>query len=805
MGAVYRADHTGLGQQVAVKVLLSEPSPDAVARMRREAKVVARLEHPGIVRVLDAGETPDGRPYLAMELVEGAPFSQLLAAGELPLGRRLQIIAEAARALHHAHAHGVVHRDVKPANIFVASDGRTKVLDFGVGKLMDDETQKLTRTGSVLGTFAYMAPEQVKNHEEVGAPADVYSLGATLYEAITGRPPVDARNAANAVYAIVHEEPEPPSSRAKMAALDAGAARALDAICARALAKEAGDRHPSAAAFADDVERAARGQRPKALGHSSSRRPRVPSRSSASGRSPVTPATPSRAPMIAVIVIAVVAAGGGLAAGLMIAGGPSERDGGPDSGDAVATAGDATAGDATPGDAPTPSIADRLREREVADAGSSAGGATADDDDDEPELTPDGPVDPPPDPSPDPPDPRPDHDVPPPSDLTLDRVIAAQSETIAAFNRRDFTAGLAAYRRMGVGPHIDRLADVLGDAPASNIWGWAGIDRASVGDRRGAERALREARATLDRPGRGALRPDPIAVRNAEMFIPRILMLAETSLDGPPIQALSGFEQLMMVQPGGLDDPALNALRELARVRSLVPLILRGDTSTKIRMRGMELTLLDVSNTRGQLSETLRASANLVRAEIERRECPAELRLAVAKRLAPIDENVARLERGEPMRVALGTLSPIAVRAVPAGSFASRREGIVVSDAAEPGTVTITIDKVRRFEVIELDLEPATAAVELVDGDGNGLVWAAVTAEATAGAGGVPPEIATALAGPTATTVRIELGDDRLTIDRDGARATADAVDRPRSTRDLRIHLAPGTMVRAIGLLPPVR
>src|SRR5262249_35226430 len=152
-----------------------------------EAHAVARLHHPNIVQIYDVGEQ-DGHPYFTLEYVDGGSLSDKFGGRGMPPREAAQLIAVLARAIHYAHERGIVHRDLKPGNVLLAGDGTPKITDFGLAKLMDAENH--TRTGSVLGTPSYMAPEQAMGHNKtIGPAADIYALGSILYEAVTGRPP----------------------------------------------------------------------------------------------------------------------------------------------------------------------------------------------------------------------------------------------------------------------------------------------------------------------------------------------------------------------------------------------------------------------------------------------------------------------------------------------------------------------------------------------------------------------------------------------------------------------------------------
>ncbi|MCZ7649649.1 MAG: serine/threonine protein kinase [Thermoanaerobaculia bacterium] len=211
MGAVFRAHDPQLDREVAVKVISASlageslPGGEAEARFLREARLTARLRHPGIVAVHDAGrEGPD--LYLVMELVEGESLAARLARGAYPAGAEaLEIVAQAADALAVAHAAGVIHRDMKPGNLLLAPDGRVKVGDFGVAKAIGESTE-LTRTGMLVGSPAYMAPEQIKG-EILDGRADLFSLGVVLYELLLRRRPFPADTVTTLVYQILHQDP----------------------------------------------------------------------------------------------------------------------------------------------------------------------------------------------------------------------------------------------------------------------------------------------------------------------------------------------------------------------------------------------------------------------------------------------------------------------------------------------------------------------------------------------------------------------------------------------------------------------
>jgi serine/threonine protein kinase len=279
MGVVYAAYDRELGREVAVKVVAVElADPETIARLQREARIIAHLEHPGIVPVHDVGTLADGRVFYAMKLVSGKRLDALAREGP-SLGERLRLFLRVCEAVAFAHAHGVIHRDLKPENVMVGPFGEVLVVDWGVAKHREElpateaspapaappRSEYDTAHGTVLGTPAYMAPEQARGEiDRVDARADVYALGALLYFLLTGRAPgrtkagpdEPTRTWAGATRPSAIESPR---------RIAPGIARALEAICLKALAPDPDARYPKVDDLTADVERFLEGERVRAF------------------------------------------------------------------------------------------------------------------------------------------------------------------------------------------------------------------------------------------------------------------------------------------------------------------------------------------------------------------------------------------------------------------------------------------------------------------------------------------------------------------------------------------------------------
>ena len=247
MGAVYLAEDQQLERRVALKVPRFGPDdgPEVLERFYREARAAAKIVHPNICRVYDVGEE-DGIPYLTMDYIEGKPLTAFADGEKLASQRQVALtIRKIAMALQEAHHRGIIHRDLKPSNIMITRRSEPVVMDFGLAREVNREDARITASGAVLGTPAYMPPEQVRgDHEAVGPASDVYSLGIILYELLTGELPFAGPPGA-VLGAILHGEPASPST------LRTDIDPQLEALCMTMIAKEVENRFDSMAQLAE--------------------------------------------------------------------------------------------------------------------------------------------------------------------------------------------------------------------------------------------------------------------------------------------------------------------------------------------------------------------------------------------------------------------------------------------------------------------------------------------------------------------------------------------------------------------------
>jgi serine/threonine-protein kinase len=323
MGAVYKARDPQIGRTVAIKRILTaglaaEELAQYKQRFYREARIAGQLSHPGVVTIHDIAEDADGQPYLVMEFVDGVTLHRMLRPAHtghlpelIPVDQALDLGAQIAEALDYAHRRGVVHRDIKPGNILVTAEGRAKIADFGIAKFTDAEA---TRTTSVMGTPAYMAPEQLRGGL-VDARSDLFSLGAMLYWILTGQKPFPGDDLTSVSFKVVYTDPDPPST------IDHQLPRDLDIVMSRCLAKNPGDRYPSAKELAVDLQAIREGKpisttaAPRDSGAEPTvstmpgigARPAAPPAAVAAARPKAAPQPSSRMPRVGVLVAALLA------------------------------------------------------------------------------------------------------------------------------------------------------------------------------------------------------------------------------------------------------------------------------------------------------------------------------------------------------------------------------------------------------------------------------------------------------------------------------------------------------------------
>ncbi|MCW2706948.1 MAG: serine/threonine protein kinase [Frankiales bacterium] len=256
MAEVWHGTDVRLERDVAVKCLRADLATDPTfqSRFRREAQSAAALDAPTVVAVYDTGEDDHGVPWIVMEYVDGRTLRDILTTeGRLLPQRALEVTADVCSALEVAHAAGMVHRDIKPANVMLTSRGEVKVMDFGIARAAGGSESTMTRTESVIGTAAYLSPEQARG-EHVDARSDIYSTGCLLYELITGSPPFTGDSPVAVAYQHVREDPTPPSQ------FDAALSKDIDAVVLRAMAKNPANRYQSADEMREDLLRAVAGR-----------------------------------------------------------------------------------------------------------------------------------------------------------------------------------------------------------------------------------------------------------------------------------------------------------------------------------------------------------------------------------------------------------------------------------------------------------------------------------------------------------------------------------------------------------------
>lgn len=250
MGVVYKARDQRLGRLVALKVILAGSHAGTAARQRFQIEVeaAAQLQHPNIVQVYEVGQDGE-RPFMALEYCPGGSLEDRIRDQQQPPREAAQLVATLAEALHHAHQAGIVHRDVKPANVLLAANDIPKLADFGLAKRMN-ETDGLTQTGAIVGSLGYMAPEQAAGRTREATPStDIYSVGALLYKLLTGRPPFQGENQLETINSIVARDP------VSIHVLQRRVPQDLVTICHKCLEKNPARRYDSAAALADDLRR----------------------------------------------------------------------------------------------------------------------------------------------------------------------------------------------------------------------------------------------------------------------------------------------------------------------------------------------------------------------------------------------------------------------------------------------------------------------------------------------------------------------------------------------------------------------
>ncbi len=249
MGIVYKAHQPRLDRFVALKMIRvgAGARPSDLIRFEAEARAVAAIDHPNIIKIFEIGEHR-GLPYFSLEFLAGGSLARKIDGKPQPVDGSARIAETLARAMDVAHRRGIIHRDLKPANILLAADGTLKIADFGLAKRLEGDSGQ-TRTGSILGSPSYMAPEQALGDAKVGPAADQYALGATLYELLTGRPPFRGISVLDTLDMVRTKEPVPPSQLLPRMPRD------IETICLKCLEKDPARRYPDVAALAEDLRR----------------------------------------------------------------------------------------------------------------------------------------------------------------------------------------------------------------------------------------------------------------------------------------------------------------------------------------------------------------------------------------------------------------------------------------------------------------------------------------------------------------------------------------------------------------------
>jgi serine/threonine-protein kinase len=251
MGVVYKATHSKLKREVAIKMILhgKHTGPDAIARFLTEARAVANLQHPNIVQIFDIGEH-EALPYFSLEFVPGTDLQKKIAKQPQPADEAAAMVEKLARAMQYAHGENILHRDLKPANVLISDAGVPKVTDFGLAKELDKSDSEGTQAGTIMGSPSYMSPEQAGGRtHEIGPPTDQYSLGAILYEMLTGRPPFLAAKPLDTVMQVVNNEPVAPRELQPDVPVD------LETICLKTLQKDQAQRYENCEELANDLKR----------------------------------------------------------------------------------------------------------------------------------------------------------------------------------------------------------------------------------------------------------------------------------------------------------------------------------------------------------------------------------------------------------------------------------------------------------------------------------------------------------------------------------------------------------------------